>query len=107
MATGKQINQTNNDKSERRKPNRSVRHSIKEVGSECIKIQAIRRPNQGSRKRTKLRGYTKQAASGGIHRRNATSMSIAADHQIRTTTISGGWDYENSETRQQVDEKQR
>ena len=80
--TGKQIKETNYDKSERRKQHRSVRHSIKEVGSECIKIQAIRRPNQGSRKRTKLRGYTRQAAGGGIHRRNGTSMSIAAATEV-------------------------
>ena len=25
-------------------------------------------------------------------------MSVAADHQIRATTMSGGWDYENCET---------
>ena len=47
MATGKQIEETNNEKGERRKQHRSVRHSIKQVGSECIKIQANRRPNQG------------------------------------------------------------
>ena len=38
MATGKQIEETNNDKSERWKQHRSVQHSVKEVGSECIKL---------------------------------------------------------------------
>ena len=89
MATGKQTEEPNNDKSE---------HSVKEVGSECIKIQANRRPNQGSRQRAKLRGYTRQAAGRGIHHRYVTSTSIAAEHQIRAIKISGGCDYDNSET---------
>ena len=42
--------------------------------------------------------FARQATGGGIHCRYGTSMSVPADHQIRATTISGGWDYENCET---------
>ena len=53
--------------------------------------------NQCSRQRTNFRCYTRQAAGGEIRHRYGTSMSNAADHQIRATTISGGWNFENSQ----------
>ena len=93
MATGKKLKRlTTTRMSDGNEIDRSVGHSNKEVGSECIKIQANRRRNQGSWRRTSRLHQT------SCRWKNSSSLRNKPVTNIRATKISGGWDFEKGET---------